>query len=448
MGTGGGQTAATSEMGLLDQMSPMDLLKLRTELANKKTYTPEQAKANQQQTLIDLGYSTPVLSNAMSLTSGIASRDEADRLAAEGDEEGARRARARAAADTASAFFPSFGGLGSGVEGAASRVGTFVPVGEGATKDMATAIFENAPRSRGAMFKGVGNGETLPSSVQANMALHKVMPGTFFGPEGALKREISDANMHLLDSGARAGKTLPLSDVMSHPQLYAEQPWLADMPVNFTDEVTANGSKIARTLPDMSGFEFSVGGKGPAKRERLLKLSQYAISDKANFAQAVRDSIPKKITAIDDAITQVSTAVQNGKLPPGTAMEYLDGLRNVKEDIKLAQTGDPALSHILRAQGYTEDYLPAKSDVNKAIKDYLFGRVAGNREVMKVRERYTSGDTSSFPYERFSDMIVLPKQGLSDDELLQFLNEWRRFGQGRELAGRPTSGGLHGLGWR
>lgn len=439
MGLGKG-SSATTEMGMLDSMSPVDLLKLRTELENKKVYTPEEAKANQQQTLIDLGYSTPVLSNAMSLTEAIHDRDAADRLAGEGDAEGASRARARAIANTASAFLPSLGGLGGAVEGAGSRAGIFVPVGEGKA-DMARSIYKNAPKSYGRLLEGEGGGDVLPRSEVANRGLHKTT-GMFFGPEGIPKHEISDAGMRMTGKAidAAPGTVMPLGDVMEHPALFADQPWLADIPVNMTAERNASGRPIARMTPDNAGMEFTVRGrKGLDKQmEALLKLSQYAISDKAGFAAASRDGLPHRLADIDRTVAAVEDGLKSGRLTSEAVGDYLGNLHDVQDEIRAAMTGEPAISRILRGAGYDSSRRPSNSDIKTAVRDWLGTRIAGNDEVNRVKGRFAAGSPKNFPYDvgSFSDMVVLPKAGLDDAALSDFLGAWNEFGQGRALAGK------------
>ena len=66
-GTGGDHvSAATPEDEYLQRMNPIDALKLRVQLANKRRYSPEEAAANRKQTLTDIGYITPIIGNIMS----------------------------------------------------------------------------------------------------------------------------------------------------------------------------------------------------------------------------------------------------------------------------------------------------------------------------------------------------------------------------------------------
>ena len=50
----------------LAEMSPVDAMKFRTELANRAIVSPEQAAANRKRTMMDIAYATPIVGNVLS----------------------------------------------------------------------------------------------------------------------------------------------------------------------------------------------------------------------------------------------------------------------------------------------------------------------------------------------------------------------------------------------
>ncbi|HEY6861660.1 MAG TPA: hypothetical protein VI358_17985 [Pseudolabrys sp.] len=111
---GGGDNANLSpEEQYYNSLSPVDALKLRTELQNKKQYTPEQAQANLQQLGMDALYASPV-GNVLSLRDAMEGKWRGQQLEAQGDTEGARREYANAAASAGMGFLPGMGRIGMG----------------------------------------------------------------------------------------------------------------------------------------------------------------------------------------------------------------------------------------------------------------------------------------------------------------------------------------------
>lgn len=107
------EPAGSPEEEYLQTLGPVDLLRLRTALQNKRVYSPGEAAANRRQTGADLLYATP-LGNALSLRDAMESKWRAQQLEAQGDAEGARREYANAAASTGMGFLPGMGRIGLG----------------------------------------------------------------------------------------------------------------------------------------------------------------------------------------------------------------------------------------------------------------------------------------------------------------------------------------------
>ena len=120
----GGQHPGVTMDSDLSSMDPYETVKLRSELATRGGYTPEQATQNQAETGMGLLYATPI-GNALSARDAMEAKWHAQELERQGDTQGARRAFAQAAASAGSAFLPGMGRLGHGVEGAASSTRIF-----------------------------------------------------------------------------------------------------------------------------------------------------------------------------------------------------------------------------------------------------------------------------------------------------------------------------------
>ena len=105
-------------------------------------------------------------------------------------------------------------GRGLGSLPAATELATFLPV----TDPEMLAMYERALADAG--------GDTRAAYAQT---------GFYSGPEtgGQLVREISDAGARLINRDRLlAGEELRMSDVMEHPELYAEMPELANIPIS------------------------------------------------------------------------------------------------------------------------------------------------------------------------------------------------------------------------
>jgi hypothetical protein len=107
------QALLSPEEQALASMSPIDALKMSTELQNRRVYTPQQAVGNQQQTLMDFLYASPV-GNALSLRDAMEGKWNAQQQERQGDTEGARRNYAAAAANALMGFLPGMGRIGVG----------------------------------------------------------------------------------------------------------------------------------------------------------------------------------------------------------------------------------------------------------------------------------------------------------------------------------------------
>lgn len=110
----------------LNSLSPVDALKMRTEIANARKYTPAEASANQWQTIKDIAYATPIVGNVLSAMDVPGYFGETKDAAAKGDMDAARKSMIMTELSAIGAIpFLPFGGMERAVKGAGSSTRIF-----------------------------------------------------------------------------------------------------------------------------------------------------------------------------------------------------------------------------------------------------------------------------------------------------------------------------------
>lgn len=315
----------------------------------------------------------------------------------------------------------------------------FVPVApDDPMQETAKLLYANAPRSYGA--------RTSRDALNANV--HKAT-GTFFGPEGALLREVGGGQV--ANRSFAAGDVAPLKDVLEYPALYRSMPNIGETPVKFTtDRLPSTGGPIARTTDE--GFEITAGMKNKYRRRQLEKLTQYQIGKEGGLSGSFRDSLDSKISDMEDAISQARLAMTVGALSPETGRAYIKSLEDelglVNTAFALART-KPEQIPALKAKGFTshKGVYPAPSDVRSAMKEDLHRRGAGNAVSRAAQARLNNG-AEGYPLKpgnmplwqgaesaldvmpSMSDMVVLPQKNMDVLELAAMLENWKRYGPG------------------
>lgn len=423
MSEGGARQQPAGEIEAYSSMSPYDQLIRGMEVANNRKYSPEEMAANKRENLRSLGYMTPVVGNVMSAMDVPENFDAWKDAARSGGDTEQNLAAAKTYLSVLGAMaLPAIGSASrSAARGAKDSLNVFVPVEGQSTVNMAQKLYDKGPKVRGKPFTSVKN---------ANKDLYD-FTGMFFGPEGKLKKEIPDVSARLQGNRVyQPGDEATLGEVLAHSKLYSERPDLANTKIKFTKDRNKHKQPIARLSEDGETFEITAGAGKPWTQQSLVKLLQYKIGDEAGFAAASRDSLDKRLGDIDSAISRVTEGVKKGTIPEDMATAYLTPLMDTRREIDLAMTGDPVLSNILREAGYSMDRMPAKSDVNKLLRDYVYERLAGNKEVNIVKSRTRKAE--GYPYAGgMDDLIVLPPEELRDMDLADFLARWRGYGSGR-----------------
>ena len=425
MGQGAGQNSGVvSELDSVAGKSPFDTYRMNAELLNNQKLTSEQIAENKKKNLRDLGYMTPIIGNVMSAMDIPNNLYDVKSAVKSGNEQSQHESMANLLLSAIGAgSLPIIGSM-SGTAGKAAKdsLNVFVPVEGGSTVSMASQLFNRGPSLRNLNR----NSSDVNDELFRNLRM-------FFGPEGRLKREIPDQAAKLRKLRVYSpGDEVPLGEVLAHKKLFAERPDLARTPVEFTRARSNDGRPVARLSDDGETFEITAGVGSKWTSESLLKLLQYKIGGKAGFSPASRDSLNSRLKDIDDAIVNVTKGVEEGTISSDIASAYTSPLISLRHEVDAALTGDPLISKLLRDAGYSADRMPAKSDTRRAVNDFLFERLAGNREVAKVKARARE-DNKKYPYagDNIDEMIVLPPSDLRGFDLADFLAMWRGYGQGR-----------------
>ncbi len=380
-------------------MSPIDQLRLLMELRNNQQVSPEQAAANRAQTGYDALSMIPgpgnVISGYEAVKSGGAAADAFER----GDiGSGAINSGMTALNALGAVLGLPVGRLARGAaRGASSRTNVFVPVGEKEASDVI-----------GQIEKGVPNSEIFQNT------------GKFVGPEGMVKREISDAPMLVRTHRFKEGDSRQLSDVISHPELFREMPNLRNERVRFTNAVDNRGNPITRTNPVTGSIELSAV-PDPKIKGALARLLQYRISEMTGQSRATRHG-PNKIDAdLDEAARK---AMESYSPEAGAYIRAILDERNLLRE-NMAKYGDRSAG--IRANN----------------------RMAGNVEARAVKARAESPDDVSqiYPFARqaklwgrtgsetrigrFQDMLPIPPGDMSPGDVSEWLRRWQRYGSGK-----------------
>lgn len=399
-----GGTAGTAE-DYFRGLSPVDQLKAKRELANKRKYSPMEASANLQKTLTDLAYSTPVVANAMSIRDAFEAKERAGQTS---DPIGKKQAEAESAAAALSAFLPF--GIGKPAAGSASRFGVFVPVKEGKTAERAKSMFDELADEIG------------PDA--ANKAVHDET-GTVFGAGGDLYDPVSDVSSQVKRS-FQGGDVAPLSDVLEHPELFAKTPYMRDVPVNFTSEKTLSDVPIARTLPE-GGYKITEGLNPKQMKERLSKLNQYTVSEKENFPAAARHVESQQLQELDDTIARTHELKDAGLLFDDDATDaYLAQLTKQRADMEKLLRGETEGVELVTTGNRWKN-----KDLKSPLRNQLLHRSAGTIDAMANKAR-VHNDTG-YPFRQslpMNERLVLPQSKAAED-FSAMLKRWRQFGAGR-----------------
>lgn len=245
----------------LDSLSPVDRIKLETELQNKRVYSPDEAKRNIAEALTGAAYSTP-LAIPLGLRDAMEGKWQAQKQREAGDEEGARKTEAGAIASTGGTFFPGTRGIVGDIEGAGSRVGVFAgPMAK-------TSNYATLRQAKQFAAGGFPEGEILART------------GWRQGVDGKWKYEISDHAAQLGDLSS--AKTV--GEALDHPALFDAYPQMRDTPFS-TSGQPGTGSYGSNSI--------KLGLKDPqTDLETMLHEVQHSIQETEGFAKGANYLAP------------------------------------------------------------------------------------------------------------------------------------------------------------
>lgn len=389
-----------------ENLSPIDQLRLRIELSNKQRVPPEQAAANQRQTLMDILAVTPGPGNVMAAQDAVTGAGRTATAVNEGNylSAGLEGGMSILNAIGAVTGLP-VGKLARGASrGASSRMNTFVPVHGG-----------DAAKVRQLADEGLDNKKIYDKT------------SLFLSGDGSVKRQIPDINMKVKPT---RGDTF--GDAVSHPELIDRFPEIGKTPIKWTTDTDRFRKPIARDDPVSGGFELSTAGGGDYDmRGPIAKLLQYKIAKMTGGSAALRHG---------DTLGQLEEAARR-------AME--SGSPEAERFIK----------RILRERDNYTKFVANRGKLKAENATAM--KSVGNAEarLAQMRARLSPEEyISNYPYARtapymprsperrlgsFDHMIAIPGKDASYDQVRRLLGEWAKYGGGRNFAdGGPVSEGV------
>lgn len=248
---------------------------------------------------------------------------------------------------------------------------------------------------------------------QADVPLPKIWKdtGRLITPAGSVKREIPDTDMRVkLPPVIQSGDAVRTGDVVDHPALFDAFPWLADKPLELTTHSDSFGQPVAR-ITDRGAFSVNpaLGAERP-----LAKLFQYEVNKAERGPVSIRHGV-------DAADRTLSNATRNAqRLPGGDAVDaYLRELGLVREQF------NERLARESGGRGYSR------------AADKFAGASAGNFEARMTAQRADpkpGHDLRHWPYgdqQQFTRLTPYAPETFNKDELLQFIEQWRAMGAGK-----------------
>lgn len=416
--TADAQTAAPPEPQAdeLDMtgLSPIDRLRMNLELgqAAGQNLTEDEKARNAEINREALLGVTPIVGNWMAAKDAGTSAGEASASFARGDTRAGLMQSALAALSGFGAVtgLPTSKAAGAAAKGASSRAGVFVPVEDAGKID--------AVRSR------------RLDDVPLREIYHDT--GAFIDPSGKVLREIPDYPMGTGMGRFRPGDQATLGEYADHP-VFDLFPQYRDLPVTFTDFTDVRGgAPIARTLPD-GGVELSLAPGDP--RKGVAKVLQYNIAKDTGLPPSLRHGKAEALEGLQRGPRLMSGVKPGDKADLEALAAYIETMNTKRQDLlRNLELVDPKKASTL-----------VQLLVNKNAGN-VNSRVASGRATLD-----SQGVKQIYPYNKqtpyfkrgggrgitdYEDMFVLPPEGASDEQLLQFLREWRTYG-----AGRPPAGG-------
>lgn len=395
-----GAPAPTAEDDL-SAMSPLDRLRLETEIASNQPVSPSQAGRNQRQTAEELLSIIPGPANVIAARDAARGAGDAVSSFGSGDWRGGLLNSALAALSGVGAVtaLPTSKLAANVAREAKDSVAVFVPAGPSKKADLARTMRDEGRTNRDVFSK----------------------TGKFFGPEGTLRSEIPDRQAVPTLEKFQPGDMTTMGDVINHHALFRDRPDLAEMPVRITglySNATGVGEPVARMVGE-GVAEVSRGGSDEWARQNIAKLLQYQIAREAGFGDAVTHKagdVAKTYDAAGDAVQRIISDPQRGE-DAGAAIAWLERAQPIRD-------------RLARSLGTDDEWRAARQATNAT---------SGNADARIVKSRATMSDENlrkwgKYPYKQginWDSIQVLPQPGSSREQIAEFLANWRNYGAGR-----------------
>jgi len=383
----------------LEGMDPIELLKLRMQ----GQYHAPSAKSGWE-TAEEVAGMLPVTGNILSAKDAIEVGGSAYQAAREGDWKRAGIEGGVAGLSALGALSPLPWGRTAGkvAKEAGNTAAVFLPIGG--------KVAERAREMR-------GNDASLEDVLRET--------GAFFSHEGRPMREVLDRNITLRPTSAAPGDRVPLSEIIDHPELFAERPHYRDIPVHVTDLRTPDGRPHVVSKSGSREFEMALeGGHRGDLRGDIAKILQYRLARDYGLSPSVRHGKGEVGEAVADTMMRASAS-------KGADIDALAAFYD------RAQRVADRYRSVVEGNGPT--YLPADALMAK----HLSGNVTANT----VMRRATFPDVERYhPFSRpkkmfgtktrqrptaFNETLPLISRQATPTEVGQTINEWRTFGGGR-----------------
>ncbi len=243
--------------------------------------------------------------------------------------------------------------------------------------------------------------------------------GRFFGPEGRLRENISDAGM-AFKPGLEPYTTQSLGDVISHPELFDQFPTLAKSRVALKGPLRDRVGDAARTTADGT-FELPLN----ASKGDVAKLLQYTIADQHGFSPALRHGTDKLRAQLAGTIERAAGANHETPKDLAALAAYIERINSTGSNFE----------DLLTRQGMS------------AAEKRTQQRIAGNADAKRVRYMAnTEGAESVYPYgtspnfwpkaqkqrpQPWDSIVPIIPENLDSEGVRQFLARWHTYGSGR-----------------
>lgn len=244
---------------------------------------------------------------------------------------------------------------------------------------------------------GIKEGVRFDRRKDAENQLIREATGLFMGPEGKWRRELDDSKVDADINLITKPGEYKLGDLLRHPDLYAEHPSLADVPVKITEMHPDDYGEVLtkKGTDEVIGIRLNSNNTAAESIETLLHEAQHLVSDAEGFTKGstTRDLYYHRnmgeIEAEDVSYRSSMSKYLRNKKQPYTSSEYYKR----KWEMLREEYASPASEEELRLRTRKEEgkkQLPAKADSSDAgIRNDLSRLADINTRLREIRSILT-----------------------------------------------------------